>query len=123
MATSISTPAEELRPDQPILVMVAAGDPGELARLRAVTRFLPDVEVVDVDTADVCVSTIEGLYESPYGCPDVLVLSPSMAGADAVEARLRRTCPGVRVAYAADGDDHAVEALRALVDALHAAFA
>lgn len=107
----------------PVLVMVASRDDAVRARLRATVRFLPDIEVVDVDSAEHAIATIEGLYECPRGCPDVLALDPALPGARRLRARLRRSCPGVRVAQVTIDDAAGIAKLRDLVRGVQAAFA
>jgi hypothetical protein len=80
-----------------VVVLVVSDDLELARRVRALAVFVDAVRVVDARSVAVAVEVVQVLYESPSGCPDLVLLDRGSAGAPAGRQLLAGACPGVRV--------------------------
>jgi hypothetical protein len=80
-----------------VVVLVVSDDLEVARRARSIVSFVPMARVVDVRSTRAAVEIVRHLYESPNGCPDLVLLDRGSAGARGARSALAAACPGVRV--------------------------
>jgi hypothetical protein len=81
----------------PVVVFVVSDDLELARRVRALTVFIGGVRVVDIRSVGIALEVIQALYESPHGCPDLVLLDRGTVGARTARQFLAGSCPGIRV--------------------------